>query len=55
MRKGVVGTLYVDGQWVGNGTAAGTPKYINGLKELYLGGTPEDFDTKRVTVSDVSL
>ncbi|KAJ7391938.1 hypothetical protein OS493_016243 [Desmophyllum pertusum] len=42
LRTGVDGTLYVDGVEVVSGKAAGSPKYINGLKVLHLGGTPED-------------
>lgn len=49
------GKLFVDGTLVMTGAAAGSPKFINGLKELYLGGTPQGFDAKRVTVSDVPV
>lgn len=49
-RQGVDGELFVDGKIVKSGTASGSPRFINGLKELYLGGTPEGFDAKRVTV-----
>ncbi|KAJ7333748.1 Laminin Domain II [Desmophyllum pertusum] len=48
LRNGVDGTLYVDGVEVASGKAAGSPKFINGLKVLQLGGTPEGFDAKRV-------
>ena len=51
MRKEVNGTLYLDGKKVSTGQARGSPTFINGLTELYLGGTPEGFDAKRVMVS----
>lgn len=51
MRKAVNGTLYVDGKKVATGRASGGSTSVDGLKALYLGGTPEDFDAKRVTVS----
>ena len=51
MRKEVNGTLYLDGKKVATGRAEGSPTFINALTELYLGGTPEGFDAKRVTVS----
>lgn len=51
MRKEVNGTLYVDDKKVATGRAAGSPTVINKLTVLYLGGTPEGFDAKRVPVS----
>lgn len=55
MRKEVNGTLYVDNEKVASGRAPGSPTVINKLKKLYLGGTPGDFDAKRVTVSDAQF
>ena len=55
MRENVVGELYLDGIRVDTGGALGSTRYINGLKELYLGGTPIGFDAKHVTVSNVQF
>ena len=55
MRENVVGELYLDGIRVDTGGAIGSTRYINGLKELYLGGTPIGFDAKHVTVSNASF
>lgn len=55
MRKEVDGTLYVDDEKVATGQAPGSPTVINALKELFLGGTPENFDAKRVPVSDTQF
>ena len=52
MRKEVNGTLYVDDEKVATGRALGSPTVINALYEIFLGGTPEIFDAKRVPVSD---
>ena len=51
MRKEVNGTLYVDDEKVDTGRASGDPTFINALEEVFLGGTPEKFDAKRVPVS----
>ena len=55
MRKEVNGTLYVDGEKLASGRAAGSPTVINALKTLFLGGTPGNFDAKRVPVSDTQF
>ena len=55
MRKEVNGTLYVDDEKVATGQASGKPTVINGLKEVFLGGAPEQFDAKRVPVSDTQF
>ena len=55
MRKEVNGTLYVDDEKVNTGRASGSPTYINDLTELFLGGTPGNFDAKRVPVSDTQF
>lgn len=51
MRKAVNGTLYVDDEKVDTGQASGVPTVINSLEEVFLGGTPVNFDAKRVPVS----
>ena len=53
MRTGVSGTLYVDETEVASGQASGSSKVVNGLQELFLGGVPEGFDSKRIPVSGV--
>lgn len=54
-RRGVNGTLYVDDKKVASGKAAGSPKFVNGLEQLFLGGVPEGFDSKRVPVRAILL
>ena len=51
MRKRVKGTLYVDDEKVARGRASGGPTVINALEEVFLGGTPDNFDAKHVPVS----
>ena len=51
MREKVNGTLYVDNEMVDTGLASGGPTVINALEEVFLGGTPDNFDAKRVPVS----
>ena len=55
MRKEVNATLYVDDEKVATGRARGESTVINDLEELFLGGTPGNFDAKRVPVSDTQF
>ena len=45
----------MDDKKVASGKAAGSPKFVNGLEQLFLGGVPEGFDSKRVPVRAILL
>ena len=49
------GTLYVDDIEVDSGEPTGKPKFLDGLKTLYVGGVPEGFNSRRAPVSFETL